>query len=497
MSIDSADWAVPLNNAALRQLPDSVARPRYERLRVQPRIVHIGVGGFNRSHLATYLDDLLSAEDGDWGEFGVGLMPGDQQVHRDLAQQDYLYGVLELDNGQQRYRVIGSLVGHVYAPESSAAVLDRLTAPECSIVSMTVTEGGYFIEDATGNFLADHPDVEHDLQHSAAPRTWLGYVAEAARRRMQSAAAPFTLLSCDNLQSNGSTARKALLAFAEAREKHLQHWIEDNVSFPNSMVDRITPRTTGEDRDRIVSAFGILDLSPVVCESFRQWVLEDEFVARRPAWENVGVQLTADVAPYEETKMRLLNGGHSCIGYPADLLGHAYIADAVNDPLLRNLLIQFMAEARQTLKPLPGIDLDSYSESIVRRFANPAIRDQVSRICSNGSAKIAKFIFPTLQDLTQLGVRPRIVPVMLAAWLHYVALRAGSGQIEDPAIENLRTFILAGGSDARLALQNRALFGGLAESNPSLVAAVQAHLDAMRNLGVQATLAQAIGKIPA
>ena len=424
-------------------------------------------------------------------------MPGDEQIHRDLAQQDYLYGVLELDSDRQSYRVIGSLVEHVYAPESPAAVLDRIAAAECAIVSMTVTEGGYFIEDATGNFLASHPDVQHDLQHSTSPRTWVGYVTEAARRRMLSGGAPFTLLSCDNLQSNGSTARKAVLAFAEARDKHLQQWIEDNVSFPNSMVDRITPRTTVEHRERIALAFNVVDRSPIVCESFRQWVVEDKFIAGSPAWANVGVQFTADIAPYEETKMRMLNGGHSCIGYPADLLGHTYIADAVNDPLLRNLLIQFMAEACHTLKPLPGVDLDTYSETIVRRFANPAIRDQISRICSNGSAKIAKFILPTIRDLVRLGPRPRIVPVVLAAWLHYVSLRDASGQIEDPAIEKLRAFISAGGSDARLALQNRIVFGDLAESSPSLVADVQAHLNTMRKNGVHAGISQAVGKIPA
>lgn len=489
MPVNPIDLAVPLNNATLGLLPDAVVRPLYDRSLVKPRIVHIGVGGFNRSHLATYLDDLLSSgESAGWGEFGVGLLPADAQIHRDLAAQDYLYGVLELDSGQQHYRVIGSLVGHVYAPESPAVVLEKLSAPECSIVSMTVTEGGYFIEDATGDFRADHPDVMHDLRNPAAPRTWLGYVAEAARLRMRDGGALFTLLSCDNLQSNGNTARKALLSFADARDPQLRRWIEDHVSFPNSMVDRIAPRTTEEDRQRIASAFGVIDRSPVVCESFRQWFVEDEFSGGRPAWEKAGVQFTANVAPYEETKMRLLNGGHSCIGYPADLLGHTYIAEAVNDASLNKLLVGFMAEARQTLKPLPGIELDSYCATIVRRFANPAIHDQVSRICSNGCAKVAKFILPTATDLLEAGTVPKIAPFVIASWLHYVAVRDAAGKVDDPSLEQLRPFIAHGGSIAGLALGNRGLFGEVAGTHPLFAMAVQSNLDLIRSSGVRTAL---------
>ena len=326
---------VPLCNSMLSRIPDSVVIPRYDRELVRPRLVHIGAGGFNRSHLCVYLDDLLSCTASQhWGEFGIGLLAPDKQINQALACQDHLYGVLELEGHGDKYRVIGSLVGHFYAPECTATVLERLSATECSIVSLTVTEGGYFIEDASGRFLADHPDIQHDLAHPDAPRTWLGYVAAAALRRMQADGGPFTLLSCDNLQSNGATARKALLAYADGCSAELRRWIENNVTFPNSMVDRITPKTTEEDRDRIARKFGVEDKAPVVCESFRQWVLEDDFAAGRPAWHLVGAQMTSDVAPYEETKMRLLNGGHFAIGYAADLVGLNYIFEAAGDPLL-------------------------------------------------------------------------------------------------------------------------------------------------------------------
>ena len=217
------------------------------------------------------------------------------------------------------------------------------------------------------------------------------------------------------------------MAYADGRSAELRRWIENNVTFPNTMVDRITPKTTEEDRDRIARKFGVADKAPVVCESFRQWVLEDDFAAGRPAWDLVGAQMTNDVAPYEKTKMRLLNGGHSAIGYAADLVGLNYIFEAAGDPLLRELLIQFMAEVRQTLASLPGIDLDSYSATIVSRFSNPIDMRPGSRICSNGCAKMAKFIVPSLSDLLTEGIRPRIIPVVLAAWLHYVQFATAPG----------------------------------------------------------------------
>ena len=486
-----------LRNSTLDCIPQRVARPRYDRSLTRPALAHIGVGGFNRSHLAVYLDDLLSSEPSDrWGEFGIGLLPPDKHIHDALATQDFLYGVLELESDRESYRVIGSLVGHLFAPETTAGVLRRLSSSDCLIVSLTVTEGGYFLEDGTGRFLSEHPDVQHDLAHPDSPRTWLGFVAEAAQRRMQLGHAPFTLLSCDNVQSNGATARKALLAFADERSGELRRWIESNVTFPNSMVDRITPKTTEAHREFIARKFGIQDLSPVVCESFRQWVLEDDFASGRPAWELAGAQITTNVAPYEEIKMRLLNGGHSSIGYAADLLGYSYIAEAMGDPLLKQLLIEFMTEVRQTLKKLPGIDLDSYSATIVKRFSNPAIRDQVSRICSNGCAKIARFILPSLEALLTAGIRPRVIPLVLACWLHDAATRDREtpSTIDDPAIESLRPFLASGGSDTALALSTGTLFGGVVVAHPGIVSEVQHQLNQLRSYGARATLAATLGQ---
>jgi mannitol 2-dehydrogenase len=499
MPSDTEGRSLLLRESNLHRLAKSVLRPSYDRTRTVPAVVHIGVGGFNRSHLAVYLDDLLAlGERRRWGEFGVGLLPGDKIIHEALAAQDYLYGLMLVDNAAESYRVIGSLSGHLYAPESREAVLERLAARETAIVSLTVTEGGYFIEDATGRFLADRAEIVYDLEHPDRPRTWVGYVAEAAARRMNGSGAPFTVLSCDNLQANGEKASRALLAYAETRSEALRSWIEKNVSFPNSMVDRITPRTTEEHSSRIEQRYGIRDFCPVVSEPFRQWVLEDAFVAGRPEWELAGAQIVTDVAPYEKIKMRLLNGGHSAIGYLADLLGYSYIHEAVSDPLLSDLLMQFMDEVRSTLQQLPGIDLFEYSASVVKRFSNAAIRDQVARICSDGCTKMAKFIMPSLWDLLQAGRSPRVLTLVIASWLHYLRGVDENGRamtISDAMLDRLQPFPDHGGGDAFLALYTRPLFGELAFTFPKAVKSIQAALDVLRSSGVRAAVTKTLSKV--
>ncbi len=499
MQNDTVRSAVALRNSTLAQLGAEIMRPTYDRSRTFPGLVHIGVGAFNRSHLAVYLDDLLGrGEVVRWGEFGVGLLPWDREIHAGLAEQDYLYSLMALETGEETLRVIGSLAGHVYAPEATETVLERMVSDECAIVSLTVTEGGYFIEDATGRVQLEHEDLRHDLEHPAAPKTWLGYVAEAAARRMKLGRAPFTLLSCDNVHGNGAIARKALLAFGEARSGALAKWIEANITFPNSMVDRITPRTTDENRAMIAERFGMMDHVPVVAESFRQWVLEDAFVAGRPAFERVGAQMTGDVAPYEKMKMRLLNGGHSTLGYLGDLLGHSFISEAAADPLLRRLLIAFMAEVKPSVPPLPGIDLDEYTATVVKRFTNTAIRDQVARICCEGCAKISKFIVPTLGDLLKTGRTPRVLPLVIAGWLHYQRGRDENGramQMADAQAALLKEFVDSGCADAGLALKVRPIFGELATAYPQLAGMVQGNLDELRTHGVRAAITKVLAEV--
>jgi mannitol 2-dehydrogenase len=254
------------------------------------------------------------------------------------------------------------------------------------------------------------------------------------------------------------------------------------------MVDRITPRTTHADREIVAREFGVADQALVVSEPFRQWVLEDTFAMGRPAWELVGVQLTSDVAPYEAMKMRLLNGGHSSVAYCAALLGFEYVAEALADPALRQLLLAFLAEVRPAVRPLPGINLEVYAATIVERFANPRMRDQIPRICSNGCAKIAKFIVPSMRDLLATGASLQVVPLVIASWLRYISGADDRGHpidIADPALGSLNAFLRSGHGHASLALSVRSLFGDLAENYPAFVESVQRSLNDFRNFGAR------------
>lgn len=469
---------IPLRQFDLSRFPALIQTPGYDRTSLRSAIVHIGAGGFNRSHLAAYLDDLLKDAPGSqWGECGVGLLPNDAAIHSALKSQNHLYSLLLRDAEELTLRVIGSLTEHLFAPADPEPVIARMSSPECVIVSLTVTEGGYFIESGSRRFLADHPDLQHDLAAPATPKTFLGFLAAAAERRMKSGL-PFTVMSCDNLQGNGHAAQTALLAFAEMKSPALRRWIETNVSFPNSMVDRITPATSPTDRAFIANHFGIEDQSPVVCEPFRQWVLEDNFASGRPAWERVGVQLASDVTPFERVKMRLLNGGHSTLAYISALLGIEYVSDAAADPDVLELLKRFLDEVSPILPELPGMELDAYKKSVVKRFANPTLRDQIARICSEGSAKIGKFIIPSAEELRAEGRLSFVIPLMVASWLFSMRGIGQNGKqfpVVDASFDSFRSFAERGFREAQTAADVSSVFASMGHDR-NFVQQVQAHL---------------------
>lgn len=498
MGQQSSGTATAVSESKLETLGQHIQVPRYEREQVGKGIVHIGAGGFNRSHLAVYLDDLLrSGGDLRWGECGIGLLPPDKRLHDALVSQDYLYGVLECGAEKQNLRIIGSLVEHLYAPEQTEQVLERMSSPGCAIVSMTVTEGGYFIEDGSKRFLDSDPRIRHDLEFPAKPSTFLGYICEAADRRRMRGLGPFTVLSCDNVQGNGDTARTALLAFAELRDPRLRQWIETNVSFPNSMVDRITPGTTDENRQFIREKFAVQDECPVIAEPFRQWVIEDRFSSGRPAWERVGAQFTTDVTAFERTKMRLLNGGHSSIAYLAALLGFKYVYEAMADRQIRGTLIRFLNEAGLVVHDLPGMAVAPYKNAIVERFANPFIPDQIMRIASEGSAKLLKFIVPTMEELCAMGESAQLLPLTVAAWLLAMCGKDESGHtiaIQDASASALSNFVASGGTDVKIALSAIPGFTRLMKEETGIVGQVQFYLNSLRSLGVRATLEAILAK---
>jgi len=405
----------------LAPLSKQIATPSYRRGTISTGIVHIGVGGFHRSHEAFYINQLLSkfgAEE--WGICGVGLREADRKMHDILQRQNGLYTlIIQHPNSKVESEVIGSIVESLFAPDSPQEVIDRLASEDTKIVSLTITEGGYNF-DKNGDFNFSNPDVIHDLANLDTPRTVFGYLSAALRKRKSDILPPFTLLSCDNIQHNGDVARKMLLAFVHRQDPELGLWIAMSMGFPNSMVDRITPVTTASDMDYLRQNHKLADEWPVVCEPFIQWVIEDKFTCGRPALEKVGVQFVKDVTPYEKMKLRLLNAGHSVLGILGALHGHKTINDCMADPVFAKFMRKFMdLEATPTLSSLKGIDLDKYKDTLAQRFANPNIKDSVTRICSESAAKLPVFLIPTLLDNLKTNGKIEHASLVLAAWCYY------------------------------------------------------------------------------
>ncbi len=438
-----------------------------------------------------YADDLLQRGVRGWSLCGVGLLPQDSRMRDALDAQDGLYTVVERGAVGDHARVIGSLTRYLLAPDDPDAVLDALTDPQTRLVTLTITEGGYNFNQTTGQFDAGSPQVTHDLANPQSPQSVFGYVVEALDRRRRRDLPPFTLLSCDNIPHNGDVARKMFSAFAALRDPALAAWIDRNGAFPNCMVDRITPQTTEEDRERVEREFGMADAWPVVCEPFRQWVVEDRFAAGRPPLEDVGVQFTSDVAPYEMMKLRLLNASHSAMAYLGALAGHRYVADVMADPLFQAYIAALMDdEVTPLLAPVPGIDLVEYKKTLLERFANPTIRDQVSRICLDGSAKLPKFLLPSLREQLAQGGPTRLLTLAVGGWFRYLRGVDEDGRpikIEDPMAVALQERARTGGSDPRPLLALHELFGDLDQSTV-FVDALAVALTSLDQNGARTTL---------
>ncbi|HXT45923.1 MAG TPA: mannitol dehydrogenase family protein [Pseudonocardiaceae bacterium] len=385
-------------------------------------IVHFGVGGFHRSHQAMYLDCLMAEGKAlDWGICGVGVLPSDRRMRDTMQAQDCLYTlVVKHSDGSLEPRVIGSIVQYLFAPDDPEAVIEKLADEQTRIVSLTVTEGGYNFHAVTGEFDASFPDVVHDLRPGTAPKTTFGLITEALVRRRRRDLPPFTVMSCDNIPGNGDAARKSFVAFATLRDPELGAWIEQQVRFPNSMVDRITPVTTDDDKVKISQQFGIGDQWPVVCEPFTQWVLEDEFGDGRPPLEDVGVQLVEDVEPYELMKIRLLNASHQALCYFGYLAGYRLVHEVCQDALFQHLLLGYMdREATPTLQPVPGIDLAEYKQTLIARFSNPNVRDTVARLCAESSDRIPKWLLPVIRQNLAAGGEIKRSAAIVASWARY------------------------------------------------------------------------------
>ncbi len=480
-----------LSSSTLGKLPASVRVPQYDRKKIVTRMVHVGVGGFYRAHQAIYTDDLL-AGDSDSGYCGVGLLKHDARMRDVMRDQNCLYTVVERDNTGDQARVVGSVAEFLFAPDDPEAVLEKMASPGTQIVALTITEGGYYVHQGTGEFDAEHPDIRRDLADPHHPSCSFGYLLEAADRRRTRGLAPFTLMSCDNIQGNGDVTKKMLLAFAELRDPALRNWMEANVAFPNSMVDRITPATTEEHRALVREKFGIDDEWPVTTESFKQWVIEDHFSQGRPAWEKVGAQMTSDVLPYEKMKLRLLNASHQAICYSGMLMGLTFAHEALAEPLIRGLMEAMMDVEVTPLLPRPtGIDLTEYKATLVERFANPAIRDQLSRIGTEGSARIPKFVLPSVAEQLQRSGPIDRLSYTVASWFRSLSGQGDAGQtvpVIDPMEAKLRERAKEGGKDPGPLLAMREVFSAEVAENPAFRDRVTAWLRSLYDEGTQATL---------
>jgi mannitol 2-dehydrogenase len=482
-----------LNTTTLSSLDPAVAVPTYDRTAARTGIVHFGVGGFHRAHQAMYLDRLMNEGKAlEWGICGVGVLPGDKRMKDALDAQDGLYTlVLKYPDGRFEPRVIGSILEYLFAPDDPEAVIEKMADPATRIVSLTVTEGGYNFNAVTGEFEADNPAVQHDLQPGVAPKTAFGLITEALVRRRERGVPPFTVMSCDNIQGNGDAAKKSFGAFARLRDPDLGEWVEREVAFPNCMVDRITPVTTDEDREEIAQRFGVEDRWPVVCEDFTQWVLEDHFGQGRPPLEDAGVQLVDDVMPYELMKLRLLNASHQGLCYFGYLAGYRLVHDVCQDPLFANFLLAYMdREATPTLEPVPGIDLEEYKPNLIARFSNASVRDTVARLCAESSDRIPKWLLPVIRHNLEHGGEITRSAAIVASWARYAEGTDEQGepiQVVDRLADRLTATARRQHDDPLAFLRDREVFGDLVDDD-RFTAVYRQHLDSLHENGSRATL---------
>ena len=406
---------VILNQKNISSLPKNVKSPQYSR-NMENHICHIGVGGFHRSHQAVYLDELLKQESVEgWGILGVGMMAADRTLHDSLSKQDGLYTVISRDDESKEFRVVGSILKHNIWPDHTPDVLGSLCNPSTKIISLTITEKGY-CRDVRGHLDLNHPLISKDRTNPEAPQSAIGLIAYALKLRKEQNSGPVTILSCDNLPENGHTLEMLMMQYIEAAMPELLPWVKDNTSFPNSMVDRITP-VYDESHKAIVAEAGITDECPILAEPFRQWVIEDRFVAGRPAWEKVGALFVDDVEPFELMKIRLLNGSHSALSYLALLLGYSIVHEAMNDQDLLRFMEGYYREVSEAVPDVPGVDLPAYTKTLVQRFQNPHVRDEILRLAMDGSQKMPNAMKDVIVSLEQQKKSTEYLAKALAGYI--------------------------------------------------------------------------------
>ncbi|TDX74950.1 mannitol 2-dehydrogenase [Rathayibacter sp. PhB151] len=486
----------------LRSLADEWAHPKvpvptYDRHGLTAGIVHFGVGGFHRAHQAMVIDRLLAqGEARDFAICGVGVLEQDRRMKQVMDAQDGLYTlVLKHPDGTREARVIGSIIEYLLAVDDPEAVIEKMASPSTRIVSLTVTEGGYNFHRITGEFDETTPAVRADVEAAGegrAPQTVFGLVSAALQRRRERGIEPFTVMSCDNIAGNGHVAKKMFTAYARLIDPDLADWMTEAVHFPNSMVDRITPVTSDEDRTEVRDVHRIDDAWPVVAEPFFQWVLEDDFPLGRPPFEDAGVQLVEDVEPYELMKLRLLNASHQGLCYFGYLMGYRFAHEATADPRIARFLRAYMDdEATPTLPPVPGIDLEDYKATLIERFQNPEVRDTLARLCAESSDRIPKWLLPVVLANLETGGNIVLSAGIVASWARYAEGFDEDGEpivVVDRLAEQLTRAAREQHEDRLSFLRDRDVFGDLIDQ-PRFVDAYVDALDSLLLQGAAETVA--------
>jgi mannitol 2-dehydrogenase len=482
---------IELSRDAFVDLAETAAVPAYDPAALTAGIVHFGVGNFHRAHQAVYLDDLFNLGlDHDWALIGAGVRPADDAMRVKLERQDWLTTVVEQEAETSTARVTAPMIGHLPIG-NSAAIIARLADPDIRIVSLTITEGGYYIDPATQAFDPTHPDILADAKNLDRSKTVFGLILAGLRQRRKADVRPFTVMSCDNLPGNGHVTQNAVVGLAELVDHELAGWVRTKVAFPNGMVDRITPATGDRERALLSESFGIEDNWPVFCESFKQWVLEDNFPAGRPALEKVGVQFVPDVAPFEHMKIRILNGGHATIAYPAALMDIHFVHEAMENALVRGFLEKVERdEIIPVVPPVPDTDLGDYFRLIDRRFSNPKIGDTITRLCLDGSNRQPKFILPSAADRIAQGKGVEGLALVSAFWARYCYGTTDAGKTiapNDPSWTRLTETAKRAKDDPAAWLGMTDIFGELAKE-PTYVDAFSHALKTIWAIGAKATL---------
>ena len=483
--------ALRLSASTLEHLPQSVRRPNYDPALVRFGIVHLGVGAFTRAHQAVYTDDVLAAGDRQWGTLGVSLRSAGTRDA--LLPQNGLYALSIRAAETEQLRIVASLTGLAVAPEDPRALIAAMAAPDVKIVSLTVTEKGYCHDPATAALREDHPDVLHDLANLEKPRSAPGFIIAALAKRRAAGVPPFTVLTCDNLPSNGKTVKRVLTRMAGLREPDLGKWVADTVACPCTMIDRIVPATTDEDRTRIAGLLGVTDAWPVLTEPFSQWVIEDDFPQGRPGW---AAEFTADVAPFELMKLRLLNGAHSSLAYLGYLAGRETVAEAMSEPAVAAFVMRLMhEEVAPVLQVPPGTDVDAYQRALMQRFRNPALRHRTWQIAMDGSQKLPQRLLGTIKERLAKGLPIPCLALGVASWMRYVTGKDENGgeiDVRDPLRDELRRRTDAAGPFAgRIVpalLGIESIFGRDLPGDARFTEPVTEALDSLLAMGALATL---------